>query len=217
MDVCYYYERFFQVYWLVTNFLLVAFIESFIQIKKDPFHIGPADTIPRILGKTWGYSNHLILTCFVFFMGVISFSLFLWQRSSSNRPGKPNQQEKGTSLLDHVLNAQNNLFKGKFSNEGPGTRRRRIVFRIYFALQDLGLSIYEYFTILVLGLNLRSSNNPIWATVTLAIPFLPGIEWHSKTHLKGTHRLRWLLYSLFFPFTVLYFRVRCNCTAIMFH
>ena len=195
--MCYYYERFFQVYWLVTNFLLVAFIESFIQIKKDPFHIGPADTIPRILGKTWGYSNHLILTC-------------------SNRPGKPTQQEKGTSLLDHVLNAQNNLFKGQFSNEGPGTRRRIIVFRIYLALQDLGLSIYEYFTILVLGLNLRSSNNPIWATVTLAIPFLPGIEWHSKTHLKGTHRLRWLLYSLFFPFTVLYFRVRCDCATIMF-
>ena len=214
VDECYYFERVFQVYWLVTNFLLVAFIESFNQIKRDTFHSGPADTMPRILGKTCGYSNHLILTCFVLFMGVISFSLFLWQRNSRKRPEKPTQKEKGTSLLDHVLNAQNNLLKGNFSNEISLKERIRCAI---IGCLNLGFSIAEYSTTLMTALNLRSSNNPIWAAVTLAIPFLPGIEWNSKTHLRGTHRLRWLLYSLFFPFTVLYFRVRCDCAAITFH
>ena len=46
-----------------------------------------------------------------------------------------------------------------------------------------------------------------WAIVTMIIPFLPGIEWYSRD-LKGQHRLLWFFYSLFFPFTVVGFRVK---------
>ena len=58
-----------------------------------------------------------------------------------------------------------------------------------------------------MGLNYLSSGNPIWGVVTLIIPFLPGIEWHSMKGLKGSHRLTWFLSSLFFPATVMASRV----------
>ena len=46
-----------------------------------------------------------------------------------------------------------------------------------------------------------------WAIVTVIIPFLPGIERYSRD-LKGQHRLLWFFFSLFFPLTVVGFRVK---------
>ena len=111
----------------------------------------------------------------------------------------PENNEEGEILFDKVLDECKNP-KRAF---GPfGT-----VVGFFNGSLAFGFSVYEYYSTLVLGLDYMSSGDTIWGVVTLIIPFLPGIEWHSRSDLMGTHRLTWLLSSIFFPLTVIVSRV----------
>ena len=198
------------MYWFLLNATTVALIE--VGIWQDVISTKIA---PWLDGEEIGFKNHILLASTILASGLLSTMLFLVQRRESIKPDQAtplnnHQQDthqgfklccfeiinSGTSLLDGVLN---------------NCKQARKDFRIkqcVIAACNFALSVLDYALTLISGLNFISSGNTIWGVVTWAIPFIPGIEWHSKRGLKGSHRLTWFLSSIFFPLTVMGSRVR---------
>ena len=225
MDEQYRNEWFFQVYWLVANCCLVGLIEA-IGLNLEPC----------LLSDQMGpLSYHIILTLVIVTTGVSSFIIFTCQRRSPKRlcsclqekqiseRGDPEQNREksedvesanerqtqensdGESLLDKILIQWNDVRKdlGHHICKAPTTH-----LQLCQGVWGLFSPLMEYVITLMIGWTLFSEVRT-WAIgiVTMIIPFLPGIEWYSRD-LKGQHRLLWFFYSLFFPFTVMGFRVK---------
>ena len=199
VDDRYQAEWFFQVYWLVVNIILVLTIEICLW-----GNVLSSERAPWLCNEHWGVKNNILIMVTIVVAGVASFAIFEWQRHCDRRAEQegPENNEEGESLFDKVLDE----CKTRKRPLSPGGT----VVGFFSGFIALGFSVYEYYSALVLGLDYMSSGDTIWGIVTLIIPFLPGIEWHSRSDLKGTHRLTWLLSSIFFPLTVIVSRVEMS-------
>ena len=187
------------MYWLVVNIILVLTIEICLW-----GNVLSVDVAPWLFNEHWGVKNNILIMITIVVAGVASFAIFEWQRHCDRKAEQegPENNEEGESLFDKVLDE----CKTRKRPLSPGGT----VVGFFSGFIALGLSVYEYYSALVLGLDYMSSGDTIWGIVTLIIPFLPGIEWHSRSDLKGTHRLTWLLSSIFFPLTVIVSRVEMS-------
>ena len=122
---------------------------------------------------------------------------------NSTKGGLTQENRDSESLLDKILIQWNDVRKdlGHHICKAPTTH-----LQLCQGIWGLFSPLMEYVITLMLGWTLFSEVRA-WAIVTIIIPFLPGIEWYSRD-LKGQHRLLWFFYSLFFPFTVVGFRVK---------
>ena len=183
-------EGLFQIYWLFVNFSMAAFIEiSFI------YQVNLSEGAPWLDGKSLGLKNHTLITCAILASGLTSALLFLvrYDKEELERLG--------------AYSAELDLWDKAYKDCKMIKKSFRPL-RCFSGCINFALSLWDYFLTLTLGHNYLSSGHTIWGVVTLAIPFLPGIEWHSMKGLKGgSHRLTWFLSSLFFPVTVVASRV----------
>ena len=196
VDDRYQAEWFFQVFWLVVNIILVLTIKICLW-----GNVLSVDVAPWLFDEHWGVKNNIWVMNMIVVAGVVSFAIFEWQRHCDMTPEQESleSREEGECLFDKVLDE----CKNRTRPFGPaGT-----VAGFFNGSLAFGLSVLEYFSALTLGLGYISSGDSIWGVVTLIIPFLPGVEWHSRSDLAGSHRLTWLLSSILFPLTVIISRV----------
>ena len=122
---------------------------------------------------------------------------------NSTKGGLTQENRDSESLLDKILIQWNDVRKdlGHHICKAPTTH-----LQLCQGIWGLFSPLMEYVITLMIGWTLFSEVRA-WAIVTMIIPFLPGIEWYSRD-LKGQHRLLWFFFSLFFPLTVVGFRVK---------
>ena len=196
----------FQIYWLLVNTIMVAFIEIWLYHDMNLLEIAPVLNCEVV-----GFKNHTLLAGVIFVFAVTSILQFSVQRHDKLKKAFIEEQEGefesfktccfeikinsiSQSLLDRALE--------ECKNRGPFRKMR-----CFFGCINFAASLWDYGTTLSLGLNYLSSGHTIWGVLTLVIQFLPGIEWHSQRDLRGCHRLTWFLSSFFFPLTVMGSRV----------
>ena len=146
--------------------------------------------------------------------GGLSFFLFILLRHNDKSDDKKlyNQETTDDNETKYLYTR---LLKDLSKGEGHGKvgyvlfhYREKGKCSIVGYISRLYFTLMEYISTLMLCIEYLRDAHPIWGIVTIVIPFLPGIEWHSYKELVGPrHKLTWFLSSFLFPFTVIASRV----------
>jgi hypothetical protein len=176
-------EKIFQIYWFTVNNIALLCIW---------LH----DRVPNLLGPLTFKESVLIAAML---SGVLSFAVFFVQRGRAALDDDNDNNED-----EH----EDNLFEKALRMDRVQSTRKEKQRKYIIGVVNVSLSWADYWTRILTFLEFWKSGDNIWASVTLLIPFLPGLEWYNNRQLVGPqHRLHWFLASLFFPFFVVGSRV----------
>ena len=196
-------ELLFQIYWLLVNTIMVAFIEIWLYHDMN---------LLEMKKEVVGFKNHTLLACLIFVFAVASILQFSVQRHDKLKKASLIEEQEGeiesfkTCCFEIKINSISQSLLDRALEECKKGGHFQIV-KCFGGCIDFAASLVDYGSTLNLGLNYLSSGHTIWGVLTLVIQFLPGIEWHSQRDLRGCHRLTWFLSSFFFPLTVMGSRV----------
>ena len=200
VDERFHVEYIFQVYWLISNTILLTFGAINANLNTTKILVSEA--------VRWNINvfNGALIACLIF--GPLSYALFWFQRREElPKPREvksqdTNDQSKEKRLFEQVLE---DIRLGKRPNVNVIVRLANVV----FLLLDY-LFLISHFWDMIHGAN------PIWNALIILFGFLPGVAWHSHTNLVSSqNRLSWFLSSLFFPGFIIWTRVRLSFQHII--
>ena len=200
VDERFHVENIFQVYWLISNTILLTF--GAINANLNTTEILVSEAV------RWNINvfNGALVACLI--LGPLSYALFWFQRREElPEPREVNSQDtndqsKEKRLFEQVLE---DIRLGKRPNVNVIVRLANVV----FLLLDYPNLIYTFWYMI-------HGDDPIWNALLILFGFLPGVAWHSHTNLVSSqNRLAWFLSSLFFPGFIIWTRVRLSFQHMM--